>query len=256
MITGEMGGLEPSGIRVLDEPTEPGEKAEYVRRMFDEIAPRYDLLNDLLSFYIHGTWRSFAARCTALAPGDRVLDVCTGTGDFAVALRKRVGASGRVVGADFSAAMLEAGAAKFDAHGVERRQADATALPFDDGEFDAATVGFGIRNVDRPVAAIKEMARVVRPGGRVVILEFSQPSGIIKALYDLHSRWVLPAVGGLISGRTEAYTYLPESVKRWLTREEMAALMRNAGLERVRWIDLTFGIVSVHVGEKPADAQL
>jgi len=243
--------LQASGIKVLDEPTAPAEKADYVRQMFDEIAPRYDLLNDVLSFQMHRSWRTFAVRCAALTAGDSALDVCTGTGDLAVALRERVGERGRVVGIDFSAAMLEAGTDKFDLHGIERRQADATELPYSDGEFDAATVGFGIRNVGSPIAAVREMARVVRPGGRVVILEFSQPSGAFKSLYDLHSRWIMPTIGGLVSGKAEAYSYLPESVKRWLSREEMAALLSDAGLVNVRWVDLTFGVVSIHVGEKP-----
>ncbi|HEY3331146.1 MAG TPA: bifunctional demethylmenaquinone methyltransferase/2-methoxy-6-polyprenyl-1,4-benzoquinol methylase UbiE [Capsulimonadaceae bacterium] len=242
---------EPSVAAVLDEPVGSPEKARYVQEMFDAIAPRYDLLNSVLSLRIHHLWRSFAARCASLAAGDSALDVCTGTGDFAVALKGIVGDAGRVVGIDFSEKMLESGAVKFDAFGIERQQADAMALPFADSEFDAAVVGFGIRNVTDPAVAVAEMARVVRPGGRVVILEFSQPTNpVFNTLYDIHSRYIMPALGGLISGRREAYAYLPESVKRWKTRTEMAEMLRSAGLVDVRHRDLTFGTVCVNVGTK------
>jgi demethylmenaquinone methyltransferase/2-methoxy-6-polyprenyl-1,4-benzoquinol methylase len=242
-----------SGIAVLDRPVSVEEKGQYVQEMFDAIAPRYDLLNSVLSLRIHHLWRSFAARCAALGPGDAALDVCTGTGDFAVELKRIVGPEGRVAGIDFSQKMLDSGAAKFDKHGIERQQGDAMALPYGDGEFDAAVVGFGIRNVADPALGIKEMARVVKPGGRVVILEFSQPTNAaFRALYEFHSKHLMPRIGGLISGRAEAYEYLPESVKRWKTREEMSELLKAAGLVDVRYRDLTFGTVCVNVGTKPA----
>lgn len=246
--------ISPSGIRVLDTPVDPAERAEYVREMFDQIAPRYDLLNSLLSLNIHRFWRKFAARCAALSPGDSAVDVCAGTGDFSVELAKRVGPAGRVAALDFSQAMLDAGAAKYDRYGIEAVCGDATAMPYSDCQFHAAVIGFGIRNIGDPQAAVREMARVARPGGRVVVLEFSQPvNRVFKLAYDFHSRWIMPGLGKWVSGRSEPYTYLPESVKRWKTREQMSSLLDDAGLVRVRSVDLTFGVVCVHVGEKPLE---
>ncbi len=241
-----------SGIGVLDAPVTPQEKSAYVREMFDAIAPRYDLLNSLLSAGIHHSWRHFATRCAALMPGDTALDVCTGTGDWAAALKQAVGPRGRIVGVDFSLPMLRHGDRRFGESDVARAQGDAARLPFASETFNAATVAFGIRNVAEIGRAFAEMARVVKPGGRVVCLEFAEPhAGPMRTLYELHSRWVLPNVGGAISGRREAYTYLPASVARFQSRTALAALMRSVGLADVRWVDLTFGIVCVHVGIKP-----
>jgi demethylmenaquinone methyltransferase/2-methoxy-6-polyprenyl-1,4-benzoquinol methylase len=150
--------------------------------------------------------------------------------------------------------MLDAGSEKFEMEGIDAICGDALHLPYGINEFDAAVVGFGIRNVADPGKAIIEMARVVRPGGRVVILEFSQPvDPVFKAAYDFHSKWIMPRIGEWISGRSEAYTYLPESVKRWKTRDEMSELLHAAGLVSVRCSNLTFGVVCVHVGEKPVE---
>ena len=243
---------QPSGIDVLDRPTTSAEKAKFVREMFDDIAPRYDLLNSLLSAGIHKGWRAFATRCAALGPGDSVLDVCTGTGDWTTNLRRAVGPKGLVAAADFSLPMLQQGAARFARNGVGETQGDATRLPFAANAFDAATAAFGIRNVADIEAAFREMARVVRPGGRVVCLEFSQPPpGPFRTLYDLHARHVMPRLGGAISGRRDAYAYLPASVERFASRTRLAEIMRAAGLEQVRWVDLTFGLVCVHIGVKP-----
>ena len=242
----------PSGIDVLDRPVTPEEKADYVRRMFDDIAPRYDLLNSLLSAGIHHGWRVFATRCASLGAGDSVLDVCSGTGEWTDGLRRAVGPSGLVAAADFSLPMLRYGAARFARNGVGEVQGDAARLPFADGSFHAATVAFGIRNVADRDRGFREMARVVRPGGRVVCLEFSQPPpGPFRTAYDLHARYVMPAVGGTVSGRRDAYAYLPASVTRFDTRRQLADRMRGAGLADVRWVDLTFGLVCVHVGVKP-----
>ncbi|MDQ2687414.1 MAG: bifunctional demethylmenaquinone methyltransferase/2-methoxy-6-polyprenyl-1,4-benzoquinol methylase UbiE [Armatimonadota bacterium] len=242
----------PSGIDILDRPVTATEKAAYVQRMFDDIAPRYDLLNDTLSVGIHHSWRAFATRCASLELGDAVLDVCTGTGVWTPLLRKAVGTQGRVVGVDFSGGMLRGGRALFNRVGAPCVQGDATRLPFADGEFDAATVAFGIRNVGDIEGAFREMARVVRPGGRVVCLEFAEPkAGAFRALYRVYSRFIMPTVGGAISGRRDAYTYLPASVARFQSRPELAQSMRRAGLEDVRWVDLTFGLVCVHVGVTP-----
>jgi len=242
----------PSGIDVLDRPVTAAEKAEYVRQMFDDIAPRYDLLNSLLSAGIHHRWRTFATRCASLGSGDSVLDVCSGTGEWAAHLRQVVGPTGLVAAADFSLPMLQFGAERFERNSIGEVQGDATCLPFADNSFEAVTVAFGIRNVAQIEKAFAEMGRVVRPGGRVVCLEFSQPPrGLFRAAYDLHSRYVMPALGGAISGRRDAYTYLPASVERFASRTQLAGKMRAAGLGDVRWVDLTFGLVCVHVGLKP-----
>lgn len=242
----------PSGIDILDRPVTAREKAAYVRAMFDEIAPRYDLLNNALSVGIHHTWRAFATRCAGLEQGNSVLDVCTGTGPWLPQLRRAVGPEGRVVGIDFSLAMLQNGGAEFAKQDAPCLQGDATELPFHDNCFDAATVAFGIRNVARIDRGFAEMARVVRPGGRVVCLEFAEPHpGTFRALYEFYSRFIMPSVGGIVSGRRDAYAYLPASVRRFKSRSELAQLMRDAGLCEVRWVDLTFGLVCVHVGMKP-----
>ena len=242
----------PSGLDVLDRPMMAEEKAQYVRRMFDDIAPRYDLLNSLLSAGIHHGWRVFATRCASLGAGDNVLDVCSGTGEWTDGLRQAVGPDGLVAAADFSLPMLRYGTRRFARNGVGKVQGDAARLPFADGSFDAATVAFGIRNVADRDRGFAEMARVVRPGGRVVCLEFSQPPpGPFRTAYDLHARYVMPVVGGAVSGRPDAYAYLPASVTRFDTRRRLADRMRGAGLSEVRWVDLTFGLVCVHVGVKP-----
>ena len=241
-----------SGIPVLDRPVTVAEKSRYVRDMFDDIAGRYDLLNSLLSAGIHHQWRTFATRCALLSKGDAALDVCTGTGDWAVLLRKAVGAEGTVVGADFSFSMLRHGDAKFDAANAPRVQGDAMKLPFASNTFNAVTVAFGIRNVADIRAGFSEMARVLKPGGRVVCLEFAEPhKGAFLAFYRAYSKYVMPRVGGAISGRPDAYTYLPASVERFKSRTELAAIMQDAGLDDVRYVDLTFGLVCVHVGVKP-----
>jgi len=189
--------LSPSGIPVLDQPVTAQEKSRYVREMFDDIAGRYDFLNSLLSAGIHHQWRTFATRCAALAPGDAALDVCTGTGDWAMLLRRAVGPSGRVVGTDFSLPMLQYGDTKFESVDVPRVQGDAMRLPFASNRFNAVTVAFGIRNVADIDAGFKEMARVLVPGGRVVCLEFAEPhAGPFLPFYRAYSKHVMPRLGG------------------------------------------------------------
>jgi demethylmenaquinone methyltransferase/2-methoxy-6-polyprenyl-1,4-benzoquinol methylase len=249
-----------SGIRVLDQPVDPSEKAEYVADMFNAIAPRYDLLNSILSGSLDRRWRRFAARCACISTGDSALDVCSGTGDFAHELRLLVGASGNVTATDFSPGMLQSGKEKFAADNVEVIQADAMDLPFPNCCYDAAVVGFGLRNVAVPAKALAEMSRVVKPLGRVVCLEFSHPQGVgvldrvFKAAYALFSQIFMGTVGGMISGRSEAYVYLRESMTRWKTREEISRMMRDADLTDIRTIDLIFGLVCVHVGVKSASS--
>jgi demethylmenaquinone methyltransferase/2-methoxy-6-polyprenyl-1,4-benzoquinol methylase len=230
-------------------------KQQYVRAMFDAIAPRYDLLNSLLSARLHHAWRRYAAKEAGVGEGDMALDVCTGTGDLAFELARRVGPSGSVVGGDFSLPMLSFGERKrrrLHAGMVRLTLADTQALPFASNTFDAVTVGFGIRNVADIEQGIREMARVARPGGRVVLLEFNQPrQRFLAALYRWYSFTVMPFLGGLISGRRAAYQYLPSSVAAFHSREALADMMRCAGLTDLRITDLTFGIVVVHRGVKP-----
>ncbi len=233
---------------------ELSDKHGYVRAMFDAIAPRYDLLNSLLSARLHHGWRRAAARQAGLSSGQTALDVCTGTADLALELARAVGPTGRIIGGDFSAGMLRLGHAKIAcrrARNVRLLLADAQKLPCADNTFDAATVAFGIRNVADIARGIGEMARVVRPGGRVVILEFNQPKNrAFAALYGWYSFSVLPFLGGLLSGRRSAYEYLPSSVAAFHSREAIAEMMCAAGLTDVRVTDLTFGTVVIHCGTK------
>lgn len=235
----------------------PDEKHAYVQSMFDAIAPRYDLLNSVLSARLHYLWRRVAVREAALPRGGTALDVCTGTGDFAFALARQAGPEGQVIGCDFSRGMLAFADAKQakqqnkTAAPVTFEWADAQSLPFADNRFDAATVGFGIRNVADIVRGIREMTRVVKPGGRVIILEFNQPQHPVMArLYSWYSFHILPRIGGLISGRRAAYEYLPSSVAAFHSRASLAALMEDAGLRDIKISNLTFGIVVIHRGTK------
>ena len=184
-----------------------------VRQMFSSIATRYDVTNEVLSFGIHRLWRRKAVRLSGAQAGSSVLDCATGTGDLALAFKRKVGATGRVVGTDFCKEMLDHAPGKAERQGlaVEFQVADAMALPFADNSFDVASIAFGIRNVDDPVKCLKEMARVVRPGGRVVVLEFGQPTGLFGALFRFYSKVVMPAVGGLLTGNRAAYEYLPRT---------------------------------------------
>ena len=226
--------------------------------MFAGIAPRYDLLNAILSFNRHKAWRRLAVRLAAVQPGDCCLDVCTGTGDFAVDLARAVGPQGRVLGADFCEPMIRTGIDKTRrARGgrIQMMVANAEALPYPSDAFHAATVGFGIRNVAHIEQALREMARVVHPGGRVVVLEFNRPrASWLRPLIDLYLFRILPRIGGLLS-RREAYTYLPESMQQFVSREELAAIMERAGLQDIRVRDLNFGTVCIHLGTKSATAR-
>lgn len=220
-----------------------------VQAMFDRIAPRYDLLNRVMTAGLDRRWREAAAAAADVAVGEAALDVCTGTGDLAFALQRRVTDRGRVVGADFAENMLERARAK----AVERDapvafvQADALALPFADDEFDGATVAFGIRNVSDLDVGIAEMARVVRPGGRVVILEITTPRHL-RRFYQLWFDRVVPVLGKLLGRDGAAYGYLPASVKRFPEPPQLAAAMSDAGLGDIRWQLFAGGIVALHYG--------
>jgi demethylmenaquinone methyltransferase/2-methoxy-6-polyprenyl-1,4-benzoquinol methylase len=222
--------------------------------MFDRIAPRYDLLNRLLSGGTDVRWRRRAVDLLDLRAPSRVLDLCTGTADLLLeALRRDPRHSG--VGVDLSHGMLVRGRAKIRGRGDSGRArltgGDGERLPLRDRAFDGALVAFGIRNVGDPVRAMREVVRVLRPGGRFVVLEFSMPKGVLGRAYRLYFRCVLPRLGGLVSGDGSAYSYLPESVARFPTPRDFAALMEQAGLREVKWSLLTGGIACLHRGEKP-----
>ncbi len=230
-----------------------GDKAEYVRDMFAGIAGRYDLLNSILSFNRHRAWRRYAVRLAKLQPGDRALDVCTGTGDFALDLARAVGARGLVAGSDFCAPMVRIGKRKAERSPGARiglSIGDALRLPYRSDSFDCVTVGFGIRNVADTQQAFAEMARVTTRAGRVVCLEFNQPrSRFWRPICQFFEQHVLPVVGGMLS-RREAYTYLPRSIQAFHSREELTRIMENVGLRNVQVFDLNFGSVCIHLGVK------
>jgi demethylmenaquinone methyltransferase / 2-methoxy-6-polyprenyl-1,4-benzoquinol methylase len=223
---------------------------ERVREMFDRISPSYDRMNRLMSMGLDGRWRRRAVREAAVAPGDHVLDVCCGTGDLAIELRRAVGPSGRVVGLDFSPQMLDVARGKTGQ--VEWVQGDALALPFADGEFAAATVAWGVRNLADHEQGFREMARVVRPGGRVVCLEMSTPPPWAAPFSRIWTDRAVPLLGRAIAHDADAYSYLPESVHRFPDAPGLAAVMRAGGLDDVRFQRLMLGVVAVHVGTVPS----
>jgi demethylmenaquinone methyltransferase/2-methoxy-6-polyprenyl-1,4-benzoquinol methylase len=229
------------------------EKAAAVRRMFSSIAPRYDLLNHLLSANVDRAWRRRAVDRLGWerAPAGTYLDNCAGTLDLAVELARRGGFRGRVVGSDFTYAMLERGTPKLDALAISPACADALTLPFADASFDGATVGFGVRNLADLDAGLREMARVLRPGARLVVLEFTTPAWQpFRALYLGYFLKVLPLVGKLVSKHSTAYTYLPESVRHFPEPAELARRMEGAGFRGVEWKTLSGGIAALHWGTK------
>lgn len=222
--------------------------------MFDRIARRYDLMNTVMTAGLHEQWRTRAVEIAAVGPGDHVLDVATGTGDLAFELARAVAPGGSVTGADFSEEMLEiargkkaAALAGVDAEVVFER-GNALDLQYDDDTFDAVTVGFGVRNFSDLAAGLKEMARVVRPGGKFVILEISQPQkGPLSYFYRAWFDGLVPLIGRF-AGEDSAYTYLPNSVKRFAKPDQLAAVLHEAGTEQVRWLSLAGGIITIHHG--------
>jgi demethylmenaquinone methyltransferase/2-methoxy-6-polyprenyl-1,4-benzoquinol methylase len=225
-------------------------RATYVRTMFGRIAPRYDLMNGLMTGGRDRAWRRLAVREAALPPGGRLLDVATGTGDLALeALRRDSRVRG--IGADFSLEMMQRGRTKNGAGSIGWTGADALRLPFPDDSFDAVTSGFMMRNVTDVARAFAEQRRVTRPGGRVVCLEISPtPAPVFRHLFRFYFYNLVPIIGGLVSGQAEAYTYLPNSLTGFLTAGELAEVMRSVGLRQVYFRHLMVGTVAIHVGVK------
>ena len=229
------------------------EKSDYVRGIFSQIAPRYDLLNHLLSLNIDRVWRrkAIAGLNVARSPNGNYLDLCAGTLDISVALAATKGFAGSIIGADFAEPMLRAGRSKIGMAKIAPVTADALSLPLPDAGMAGAIVAFGIRNVADLDACLREVHRVLEPGARFVILEFSTPrSRTINRGYKLYFNNILPFVGGLISGHPSAYRYLPRSVANFPVEEELATRMERAGFANVRWQSLSFGIAAIHTAER------
>jgi len=232
------------------------EKASLVGAIFDSLASRYDLVNDVMSFGMHRLWRRFAVDLCQISPGQRVLDLAGGTGDLTGRLARRVGENGLVVLAEINDSMLRVAHTRFSnghpPRGVEYVLADAEQTPFSDGHFDVVTIAFGMRNVTRKAEVLGSMFRVLRPGGAGVVLEFSHP--IIPGfgpLYDFYSFYVMPLLGRLIAGKGGGFRYLAESIRVHPDQETFKAMMEEAGFERCEYHNLSGGIVAVHRGFKP-----
>jgi demethylmenaquinone methyltransferase / 2-methoxy-6-polyprenyl-1,4-benzoquinol methylase len=229
------------------------DKARRVRAVFDSVATRYDLMNDLMSAGAHRLWKHFALSLTGLKTGGRALDVAGGTGDLSVGMAQQVGQSGLVVLTDINAAMLDAGRDRLINAGVVGNvcyaQADAECLPFADESFDCVTIGFGLRNVTDKARALASMRRVLKVGGQLLVLEFSRPvNATLGSLYDSYSFKLLPLLGCVVAGDADSYRYLAESIRRHPDQETLLAMLRAAGLEECRYHNLFGGIVAVHRG--------
>jgi demethylmenaquinone methyltransferase/2-methoxy-6-polyprenyl-1,4-benzoquinol methylase len=240
--------------------TPSAERGRWVRDAFHGIAGHYDLLNTLLSGGVHHIWKRRAVRAASLHVGGVGIDVCCGTGDLVIRMARMVGPSGRAIGLDFAPGMLEVARQRA---GASRRGAgatgaislicgDAEAIPLRDGVLDGVTIAFGLRNVADPARALQEFARVLRPGGRLVVLEFGRPRARwFRWLYNVYSRSVIPRLGGWLSGRRDAYQYLHDSIREWPDPQALAALIRQAGLGDVEYRLMTGGIAVLHRAEKP-----
>jgi demethylmenaquinone methyltransferase / 2-methoxy-6-polyprenyl-1,4-benzoquinol methylase len=225
-------------------------KAQTVRRVFDSVAERYDVMNDLMSLGLHRAWKTFALAVARPRPGERILDVATGSGDLAVALCRRTEPGGEVWISDINRRMLERGRDRLLDEGlaVPALQCDAERLPFPAGYFDCVTVGFGLRNMTHKDAALAEMTRVLKPGGRLVVLEFSKVWKPLAPAYDWYSFKVLPWLGDKVAGDASAYQYLAESIRQHPDQATLAGMMRTAGLSNVEVFNLAAGVVAIHRG--------
>jgi demethylmenaquinone methyltransferase/2-methoxy-6-polyprenyl-1,4-benzoquinol methylase len=228
------------------------DKAGRVKGVFDSVASRYDIMNDVMSGGLHRLWKSFTVEQAAVRSGHRILDLAGGTGDLAKAFARRVGDRGHVVLADINANMLREGRNRLIDAGAAGNfsiaQVDAEALPFASGSFDCITIAFGLRNVTDKDTALRSMLRVLKPGGKALILEFSKPADAIKPAYDLYSFNVIPLLGKLIANDESSYQYLAESIRMHPDQDELLAMMEQAGFERCRYHNLAGGIVALHIG--------
>ncbi len=236
------------GYRNVDEK----EKASFVKGVFDSVAPKYDLMNDLMSMGLHRLWKAYTVTVANLHEGDQVLDIAGGTGDLALAFAKKVGASGRVVHTDINEAMLRTGRDRLVDAGVVLPTAvcDAEKLPFPDNHFDLVSVAFGLRNMTHKDVALAEMNRVLKPGGRLLVLEFSKVAKPLEKSYDWYSFKVLPKLGELVAKDSASYQYLAESIRMHPGQEELKTLMKANGFGHVDYHNMSAGLVALHVGIK------
>lgn len=236
------------GFQTVDET----EKAERVRGVFDSVASRYDVMNDLMSMGLHRAWKAYTVAVAALREGDKALDIAGGTGDLALAFAKKVGSRGLVVHTDINEAMLRQGRDRLIDKGLTlpTMTCDAEALPFATGSFDLVSVAFGLRNMTHKDRALAEMCRVLRPGGRLLVLEFSKVAAPLEKAYDWYSFNVLPRIGKLVAGDADSYRYLAESIRMHPGQQELKAMMKTAGFGHVDVHNLSAGVVALHVGIK------
>ena len=230
------------------------EKTEKVKEVFDSVATNYDLMNDLMSMGVHRLWKRFMLSQTGLKIGMKALDVAGGTGDIAALLREQVGESGLVVMTDINPSMLKEGRSRLLDRGklknIQVIQCDAEQLPFDDDHFDCVTIAFGLRNVTVKENALKSMFRVLKPGGKLLILEFSKPNEMLSPAYDIYSFNILPALGEWVANDRESYQYLAESIRVHPDQEKLEQMILSAGFDRAEYRNLTGGIVALHIGYK------
>ncbi len=228
------------------------EKAKHVASVFTSVASKYDVMNDLMSAGLHRLWKRFAIEISGVKTGQRVLDVAGGSADLSRLFLKKVGSSGQVVLTDINNAMLRVGRDRLLDAGIATpvTQCDAEHLPFPDNYFDCVSIAFGLRNVTHKDAALREMHRVIKPGGRVIVLEFSKVAKPLEKIYDAYSFKLLPKMGELIANDAESYRYLAESIRMHPGQEELKQMMIEAGLERVEYFNMTGGVVAVHRGYK------
>ena len=236
------------GFKTVDEK----EKASHVRSVFDSVASKYDVMNDLMSMGMHRLWKAYTVQVANLQPGDQVLDIAGGTGDLSMAFAKKVTPTGRVFHTDINEAMLSTGRDRMLNHGLvlPTLVCDAEKLPFPDSHFDLVSVAFGLRNMTHKEVALAEMCRVLRPGGRLLVLEFSKVAQPLEKPYDWYSFKVLPRLGQLVAGDAQSYRYLAESIRMHPDQQTLKALMKNAGFGHVDFHNLTAGVVALHVGIK------
>jgi demethylmenaquinone methyltransferase/2-methoxy-6-polyprenyl-1,4-benzoquinol methylase len=231
---------------------EEGDKARHVRGVFDSVASKYDVMNDLMSGGMHRAWKAYTVMVANLREGQQVLDIAGGTGDLSLAFAKKVGVTGRVVHTDINEAMLRTGRDRLINKGLvlPTLVCDAEALPFPDGHFDLVSVAFGLRNMTHKDRALAEMCRVLKPGGKLLVLEFSKVAKPLEKAYDWYSFSVLPRLGSLVAGDASSYRYLAESIRMHPGQEELKTLMKQSGFGHVDYHNMTGGIVALHVGIK------